>query len=96
MITITISPELNKALDDVSKMAYDDKRKTQSVSILDQIIVARNRPAVSKPQQSSQRRSKYDSSCGGCGGFIMAGSICWITVGESPRCSECGRHEDAK
>jgi hypothetical protein len=95
MITITITPELNKKLDEISKTPYNDERKTKSVSIVDQIIVARNNPPVQKTT-SSQRRSKYDSSCGGCGGFIAAGSVCWITVGESPRCSECGRHEDAK
>ena len=95
MITITISSELNKALDDISKMEYNSSRSSKSVSVVDQIIVARNNPAASQRPTPSQRRSKYDSSCGNCGTFIAAGSICWITVGQSPRCSSCGKHEDA-
>jgi hypothetical protein len=41
----------------------------------------------------NQRFSKYDSACSGCGIMIERGTKCWITVGESPRCLDCGKPE---
>jgi hypothetical protein len=44
------------------------------------------------PGKWSKRKTKYDASCSypGCGEFISAGTICWVTVGESPRCEKHG------
>lgn len=44
----------------------------------------------------NQKRAKYASSCSGCGKFIDVNTVCWITVGESPRCIECGRPAEVK
>lgn len=42
----------------------------------------------------NQRKSKFDSSCSGCGTYIASGTVAWVTVGI--RCEKCGRPEEAQ
>ena len=47
------------------------------------------RPMV--PGEWVQRPTKGHSSCGNCGEYIEPGTVAWITQGQSPRCTSCGK-----
>lgn len=91
--------EINQMLDDIVAIdQYDEKRKLACVCIVERMLVLRESAPPVKgtsthfgPGKWNQKRTKYECSCGGCGTFIDIGTLCWVTVGESPRCMKCGR-----
>jgi hypothetical protein len=97
------SPELNKLLDQVQLMKPGVQRDSMCSRIVERVHVERERERESNPSTSTfgpgiwnQKRAKYESSCDECGKIIHKGTICWITVGSSPRCLECDRPESGK
>lgn len=100
------TPEINQMLDDIVAIdQYDEKRKLACVCIVERMLVLRENggrvvgghqviKGTNKnfgPGKWNQKRTKYECSCGNCGTFLDVGAVCWVTVGESPRCLDCGR-----
>lgn len=106
------TPEINQMLNDIVEIdQYDEKRKLACVCIVERMLVLREQALrgeqdVSAPKgmpknnfgpgKWNQRKTRYDSSCGNCGEFLSGGTLCWITVGDSPRCLEHGRPDEGQ
>jgi hypothetical protein len=84
-----MNAEIKKMLDDLSLVGTNTELyKMKCVQLVERLKISQDTPL-----KWSQRKAKYDSSCSSCGAWIEAGTVVWLTQGESPRCTKCGRPE---